>query len=387
MSNTHINLAVSLIIVMGMSACSDNNQTIKIEEINWGQTAQQNVHKYTLTNTEGMSVQLTNWGATVIAVNVPNHLGQVENVILGYENAERYLNDCCYTGPVVGRFGNRIANGRFTIDETTYQVTRNDGPDKNLNQLHGGLKGLHKRLWKSEIVNNKVVMSYQSPDGEEGYPGLLDIKVTYSLDNNNRFTIDYLATTTKATPVNLTWHAYFNLSGDMKRSVESQNLYINSDKITPVNNTLIPTGEFMSVKNTPFDFNQPKPVGQDIRVSHPQLKLGGGQDAVYGGYDHNWVLNDYDGSLKHQVTLTDPQSGRLMKIFTTEPGMQFYSGNFMDGSVKNALGKPINHRDGLALEPQHFPDSPNHPHFPNSILRPGETYQSTSVYEFSLLTE
>ena len=351
----------------------------------WGQAEGQNIYLYTLKNAQGMTVKVTNWGAYVQSILVADRSGKFEDVAIGYDSWDEYHNDCCYSGPIVGRFGNRIAKGQFTIDGEDYQVTRNNGgPNKDINQLHGGPEGLHKRVWQSKQVENGVEMSYLSVDGEEGYPGNLNIKVTYSLSNANELQIAYEATTDKKTPVNLTSHVYFNLSGNMKRDIEDHLLTINADAITPVDDLLIPTGEFMDVTGTPFDFRIPTAIGARIRVADPQLKLGGGQDKEFGGYDHNWVLSDYDGSLKKQLSLYDPESGRNMDILTQEPGMQFYSGNFMDGILKGKNGKLVSHRMGLALEPQHFPDSPNQANFPNTLLSPGEVYKTTSVYQFSV---
>ncbi len=358
---------------------------ITVTSEKWGEADGKTINLYTLKNSKGMTVQAINWGAYITSVIVPDKNGNFEEVTIGYDTWEEYYNDNSYSGPIVGRFGNRIAKGKFTIDGVEYNVTRNNGgPNNDINQLHGGLKGLHKRAWDAKQVKNGVEMSYLSPDGEEGYPGNLNIKLTITLNESNELRLDYEATTDKKTPVNLTWHAYFNLSGNMQRDIEGHLLTMAADKTTPVDDTLIPYGNLASVEGTPFDFQAPTAIGKNIRVADEQLKKGGGQDKEYGGYDHNWVFSEWDGSLKNQVTLYDPESGRYMDIYTEEPAIQFYAGNFMDGSVKARGGKPVNHRYGMALEPQHFPDSPNHPNFPNTILAPGETYQTTSVYKFGV---
>ncbi|WP_202802018.1 aldose epimerase family protein [Catenovulum agarivorans] len=351
----------------------------------WGQADGENAYLYTLTNEQGMQVKLSNWGAYVQSIKVPNRNNLVEDVVVGYDSWDEYYKDCCYAGPIVGRFGNRLNKGQFTIDSKTYQVTRNDGgANKNINQLHGGLKGLHKRMWQSKVITGGVELSYLSVDGEEGYPGNLHIKVRYTLDSQNNFKVSYTATTDKKTPVNLTSHIYFNLTGNMADDIENHVLQISADTFTPVDDLLIPTGKLQPVIGTPFDFTTAKKIGQHIRTQDAQLKKGGGVDTEFGGYDHNWVFSDHDGLMKKQASLYDPSSGRYMEIFTQEPALQFYSGNFMDGTVKGKNAQLIQHRYGLALETQHYPDSPNHANFPNTILAPGETYQTETIYKFSV---
>ncbi|WAJ71836.1 aldose epimerase family protein [Catenovulum adriaticum] len=393
---------LAILLAISLAGCGQANQSIEqqakqnpqpaqkdqqpiVDVKVWGETNGKQINLYTIKNKNGMSVSVSNWGAYVQSLIVPDKNGRLEDVILGYDTWPEYYNDCCYSGPIVGRFGNRIAKGQFTIDDTTYNVTRNNGgPNKDINHLHGGAKGLHKRVWSGKLDGNKVVLNYLSVDGEEGYPGNLNIQVTYSLNNNNEFRIDYLATTDKKTPVNLTWHAYFNLSGNNKENIENHLLAINANKITPIDKLLIPTGELASVDGTPFDFRQAQPIAKNIRTANQQLKFGGGLDKQYGGYDHNWVFSQYDGTLKNQASLYEPISGRYMEILTKEPALQFYSGNFMSGEVIGKNGKAIEFRNGLALEPQNYPDAPNHPYFPDSILTPKETYQSTSIYRFSI---
>lgn len=362
---------------------SNSEAVIRVSSEKWGEADGKEIRLYTLKNDKGMVVRAINWGAYVQSVIVPDRDGSFEDVVIGYDNWDEYYNDCCYSGPVVGRFGNRIAKGKFTIDGIEYNVTRNNGgPNNDMNQLHGGLRGLHKRAWDASQIENGVEMTYVSIDGEEGYPGNLKVIVAYTLNNDNEFKITYEAISDKKTPINLTWHAYFNLSGNMKRDIEGQMLLIKADKITPVDDWLIPTGELLSVEGTPFDFRSFTAIGSRIRVKDEQLKKGGGVDKEFGGYDHNWVFTESNGSLAHQVTMYDPKSGRVMEIFTQEPALQFYSGNFMDGTVKGKAGKVVKHRYGIALEPQNYPDAPNQQNFPNSILAPGETYSTSSVYRF-----
>ena len=365
------------------SSTNNSGATISVSSEKWGEADGNEIRLYTLKNDKGMVVTAMNWGAYVQSVIVPDRDGSFEDVVIGYDTWDEYYNDCCYSGPVVGRFGNRIAEGKFTIDGIEYNVTRNNGgPNNDINHLHGGLRGLHKRAWDAKQIENGVEMTYVSVDGEEGYPGNLKIVVAYTLNNDNELNITYQAISDKKTPVNLTWHAYFNLSGNMKRDIEGQTLLIKADKTTPVDDLLIPTGELSSVEGTPFDFRSAMAIGSRIRVKDEQLKKGGGVDNEFGGYDHNWVFTESNGSLVHQVTMHDPISGRTMEILTKEPALQFYAGNFMDGTVKGKAGNIVKHRYGIALETQNYPDAPNQPNFPNSILAPGETYSTTSVYRF-----
>ncbi|MCU4675987.1 galactose mutarotase [Catenovulum sp. 2E275] len=383
-------LALSCAYAMLLSGChqadinaSKNLVQVSVED--WGKANNQTVHLYTLKNEQGMTVKVSDWGGYLQSIKVADKNGQFEDVLVGYDSWPEYYNDCCYAGPIVGRFGNRIAGAEFEIDGVKYSLSANDGGEnKDINQLHGGFKGLHKRLWQSEVIPNGVQLSYLSKDMEEGYPGNLQIKLNITLDNDNALKLEYFATTDKKTHVNLTSHTYINLTGDMKSDIENHILQIKADKITPVDHYLIPTGELANVVGTPFDFTQPKEIAQDIRQSNQQLKFAGGQDKRFGGYDHNWVFTDYDGSLKNQVSLYEPQSGRLLEIYTQEPAIQFYSGNFMDGTMTGKQGKPVLFRYGLALEPQHFPDSPNQANFPSTLLKPGETYHTVSSYKFSV---
>jgi aldose 1-epimerase len=297
-------------------------------------------------------------------------------VVLGYPTLDGYLKPHPYFGAIVGRVGNRIAKGKFTLEGVTYKLATNDGE----NHLHGGIKGFDKVVWNAEPVREDsavgVKFSYLSKDGEEGYPGNLSCAVTYWLTNNNELKIEYQATTDKATPVNLTHHSYFNLAGQGQGDILNHQLEILADRFTPVDKGLIPTGELRSVEGTPMDFRQPHTIGERINSDDEQLKFG-------LGYDHNWVLNKTSDSLALAARVYEPATGRVMEVRTTEPGLQFYCGNFLDGTLTGKEGRVYKHRYGFCLETQHFPDSPNQPKFPSTILRPGETYNTETVYRFS----
>ena len=304
---------------------------------------------------------------------MPDRKGQVNNIVLGRSSLKDYEAGHPYFGALIGRFGNRIANARFTLDGKQYTLAANDGP----NGLHGGKKGFDKVVWTGKDTPAGLELTYLSPDGEEGYPGNLTTKVVYSLNDQNELRIDYSATTDKTTVVNLTNHSYFNLAGNGAPSVENHLISINADRYTPVDKNLIPTGELASVAGTPFDFRQPKQIGGGIRSSHPQVVLG-------RGYDHNFVINRTDNtSLVLAASVYDPATGRAMDVLTTEPGIQFYTGNFIDGTLVGSSGGLYRQGDGLCLETQHFPDAPNQPDFHSTVLKPGETYHSTTVFRFS----
>jgi aldose 1-epimerase len=335
------------------------------------------IQLFTLKNANDMEVKVTNFGAIITSIKVSDRDGNFADVTLGYDDVADYINavDKPYFGAVVGRYGNRIAKGKFTIDGKEYSLPINNDP----NSLHGGFIGFDKVVWNAEVVgDNGVKLTYLAKDMEQGYPGNLTATVTYTLTDDNEIIVDYHATTDKATPVNLTQHAYFNLKGEGEGTILDHELMINADHYTPVDETLIPTGEIAPVADTPFDFKEAKPIGRDIDEDHEQLKFG-------GGYDHNWVLNREKGDdeLELAATLYEPESGRLLEVMTTEPGVQFYCGNFLTGVLKGKSGKPYVHRGGLCLETQHYPDSPNQPDFPNTILQPGETYESKTVFKFS----
>ncbi|MBP7054056.1 MAG: galactose mutarotase [Phycisphaerae bacterium] len=335
----------------------------------------QEVKLYTLSNANGATAKITNYGAIVVSLEMPDSKGQMDDIVLGYDNLAGFLKTTPYFGAIVGRYGNRIGGGKFTLDGTTYTLATND----KTNHLHGGNKGFdkvvweHKPVWRPDAVG--VELTYLSKDGEEGYPGNLKATVTYLLTNRNELRIDYLATTDKATPVNLTHHGYFNLTGGA-RDILGHGLMLNADRFTPVDAGLIPTGELQPVKGTPMDFTKATPIGERIEADFAQLKAG-------GGYDHNWVLNRKGAGLSLAAKVAERTTGRVMEVWTTEPGIQFYAGNFLDGTITGKGGVVYKHRWGFCLETQHYPDSPNKPSFPSTILKPGEKYQTTTIYRFS----
>ncbi len=328
---------------------------------------------FTLTNAHGMRVRAMTYGAIIVSIEAPDRSGRMGDVTLGFDTLDGYLKDPPYFGAIVGRYGNRIAKGQFTLDGTTYKLATNNGP----NHLHGGNKGFDKVVWDGMPLETGVgvVFTRTSPDGEEGYPGNLKARVTYTLTDKNELIVGYHATTDKATPVNLTQHSYFNLSGEGSGDILGHELTIDADRYTPVDANLIPTGELAAVQGTPFDFRKAAAIGARISQDNEQLKNG-------KGYDHNWVLNRPGTGLRHVARVADPKSGRTLDVATTEPGLQFYSGNFLDGTIRGKHGHVYNFRGGLCLETQHFPDSPNHPNFPSTILRPGQTYTSQTVFTF-----
>ncbi|MGH7531617.1 MAG: aldose epimerase family protein [Gemmatimonadales bacterium] len=334
---------------------------------------------YTVTNARGMEVRVTDYGGIIVSLHVPDKNGRLGDVVLGYDSLAGYLRASPYFGAIIGRYGNRIANGRFTLDGRTYTLATNNGP----NHLHGGLRGFDKVLWQAEPFqrgdSTGLVFRYTSPDGEEGYPGTLRVMVTYTLTDDNALTFDYHATTDRATPVNLTQHSYFNLAGDGSGDILGHVVTLNADRFTPVDSTLIPTGELRSVAGTPLDFRTPTPIGARIRQNDPQLRYG-------QGYDHNIVLikASQDTNATFAARVYQPTTGRVMEIYTTEPGLQFYTGNFLDGTLRGKGGVIYGHRYGFCMETQHFPDSPNQPGFPSTILRPGETYRSRTIYRFAV---
>ena len=341
----------------------------------WGKTTQgEQVSLFTLVNNNGMKVTISSYGATVIDLLVPDRNGKWDDVSLGFDKFSPYQTKSPYFGSIVGRYGNRIAKGQFTLDGHTYQLATNNSP----NHLHGGIKGFDKRIWKGEILDSRepsVRFTLRATDGEEGYPGNLDVAVTYTLTDKNELRISYEAKTDKPTVLNLTNHTYFNLAGAGNGSILGHLLQINASRFTPVDATLIPTGELKKVDGTVMDFRKPTAIGA-------RIKEVGGKPV---GYDHNYVL---DKSLHFGLPLvaevTEPVSGRVMKVYTDQPGIQFYSGNFLDGTITGKGGKVYNQYNGFCLETQHFPDSPNEPKFPSTTLRPGQTYKTTTVYAFSV---
>jgi aldose 1-epimerase len=336
---------------------------------------------FTLSNNNGMKVQITNFGGKVVSIFAPDRDGFSADVVLGYATYPEWEAGNPYFGALIGRFGNRIANGKFSIDRETYQLALNDGP----NALHGGPKfGFHNVLWGAKEIRYGdaygIELSYTSPDGEEGYPGNLDVRVVYLLNDQNELIIRYFANTDRPTPVNLTHHSFFNLRGAGSGDILGHNLMINADLFTPVDSTLIPTGELRPVAGTPFDFASFRTIGERIAHKDAQLEYG-------KGYDHNFVLNkniDLAGKLQLAATVLEPESGRRMDVLTTEPGLQFYSGNFLDGSDIGKAGLRYTFRSAFCLETQHFPDSPNKANFPNTILLPGVDFISETVYKFSI---
>jgi aldose 1-epimerase len=335
-------------------------------------------HLYTLQNSSGFRADITDFGGAVVNLLVPDKGGALSDVSLGFDNVADYQSRSPYFGTAIGRYGNRIGANGFTLDGKTYTPPLNSGPPEARCTLHGGTVGFDKVMWRARPTTIEgapaLVLEYTSPDGDQGFPGKLSVEVTYRVTPDNALRIDYRATTDKPTVVNLTNHTYFNLNGAGAGTVLDHVLTINGSKITPVDPHLIPTGEFMPVAGTPFDFTSPHVIGERIGTDHEQIKFG-------GGYDHNWVLDHSVGELALAAKLHDPKSGRFMEVLTTEPGMQFYSGNFLNG-LKGKDGHTYAKRDGLCLETQHYPDSPNRPEFPSTVLRPGETYESTTVYRF-----
>ncbi|HWA91441.1 MAG TPA: aldose epimerase family protein [Rhizomicrobium sp.] len=330
---------------------------------------------YTLTNAHGIKLKIITYGAAIASLETPDRKGHLANIVLGFDTLAPYLAGVPYFGATVGRYANRIANGRFVLDGKTYQLAHNDGP----NSLHGGVKGFDKRVWTAEpsrtAQGTALRLTHVSADGEEGFPGRLTAHVTYRLGNDDTLAIEFEAATTAPTPVNLANHAYFNLTGDTKNTILNHTLAIDASRFTPVDATLIPTGELRAVAGTPFDFRKPVAIGR--RIGDKDEQLGRGR-----GYDHNWVLDKTGAdTLTLAATLTDPGSGRSIELRTTQPGLQFYSGNFLDGKPAGS-GTVFAHRTGLCLETQHFPDSPNQPSFPSTILRPGQSYSETTVLSF-----
>lgn len=333
------------------------------------------VDLYVLRNSKGMEAGICNYGGIVVWLKVPDKHGKLGDVVLGYDHLDGYLTNNPYFGCLVGRYGNRIANGQFTLDGVKYQLAKNDGP----NHLHGGVKGFDKVVWsaKSYLTPDgpALELEYLSADGEEGYPGNLSVKAIYTVTEDNALRVDFTATTDKPTICNLTHHSYFNLAG--KGDILGHIVMMPAERFTPVDSTLIPTGELRPVAGTPFDFRKPTAIGARINQDDEQLKFG-------KGYDHNWVYDKPPGKLTLLARVTEPTSGRVMEVWSTEPGLQFYSGNFLDGTITGKGGWVYQFRHGFCMEPQHYPDSPNKPHFPSTVLRPGQVYRNTIIYKFSV---
>jgi aldose 1-epimerase len=333
------------------------------------------VQIYTLTTAQGMEARITNYGGIVVSLKTPDRNGTFGEVVLGHDSLDGYPKSS-YFGALIGRYGNRIGNAQFTLQGNTYTLAKNNGP----NHLHGGIKGFDKVVWTAEPVNSEegpgLSLTYVSADGEEGYPGTLNVKVLYTLTDDNTLRIDYEATTDKPTVVNLTNHSYFNLKDAGATTILDHELKLNADRYTPVDKSLIPTGELAPVEGTPFDFRQPTAIGARIDGDHEQLKFG-------LGYDHNFVLNHTAEGLILAATVFEPTTGRRMEVLTTEPGVQFYTGNFLDGTITGRGGTVYQRRSAFCLETQHFPDSPNKDQFPSTVLEPGQTYQTTTLYRFT----
>ena len=371
LSTTGCNNADTKPVTGDSTGNADTSHKAGITQKDWGDWMGKKVMLFTLTNKNGMQVSITNYGGTVTNWITPDKSGAKSSIVVGFDSLAGYLHKPPYFGALIGRYGNRIAKGTFKIGNTTYKLATNNGP----NHLHGGNIGFDKVVWDATPAADNtagLTLNYVSNDSEEGYPGTLNVTVKYALTDDNELMIDYTATTDKATPVNLTNHSYFNLTGDVNNQITNHSLQIEADSFTPVDTTLIPTGEIKAVKGTPFDFTTATKIGARI-------------DAIPGGgYDHNWVLNNKTGQLTKVATLTDAVSGRKLEVYTQEPGLQFYSGNFLDGTIQNRDGKPIKLHTALCLETQHFPDSPNKPNFPNTILQPGVRYHTVTKYKVSV---
>jgi aldose 1-epimerase len=351
----------------------DKGKSEAISEQNWGTADGKEVKLFTLTNASGMEVKITNYGGIVTSWKAPDRQGNMANIVVGFDSLAPYLAKPAppYFGALIGRYGNRIGNATFMLDGVQYKLAANNG----INHLHGGNKGFDKVVWGATPATDgtaSLTLSYLSPDGEEGYPGNLQVSVKYSLTDAGQLLIDYTATTDKPTPVNLTNHCYFNLGGSLGTSILNPNLQIHAAKYTPVDSGLIPTGLQTPVAGTPFDFTQPHTIGERIAD-------------VPGGYDHNFVLSRNGNDMELVATLSDSASGRVLEVLTTEPGLQFYSGNFLDGSIKTSDGIALQKHAALCLETQHFPDSPNKPEWPSTILRPGQTYKTTTIYKITVV--
>jgi aldose 1-epimerase len=368
-------ILAALVVLAGCTSKQQESSTMNKEL--FGKTPDgSDVYLCTLRNASGVEARIMTYGGILVSLKVPGKDGKLADVVLGYDSLSQYVSNNPYFGAIVGRYGNRIGKAKFTLNGKEYTLAANNGP----NSLHGGLKGFDKVVWNVNDADSKegksLALTYLSKDGEEGYPGNLSAEVIYTLTDSNELRIDYKATTDKLTVVNLTHHSYFNLAGAGNGDILKHVLYIDADQFTPVDSTLIPTGKFESVKGTPMDFTTPTPIGAHINENNQQLKYA-------GGYDFNWVLNRKDSELSLAARVEDPSTGRTMEVYTTEPGIQFYSGNFLDGTNIGKGGVKYEHRYGFCLETQHFPDSPNEPRFPSTELDPGKTYTSTTVYKFS----
>ena len=370
----------AVVVISALQASTSNaNGKATITKEAWGATAEGQVDRYTLTNGNGMRVRILTYGGILQSIEVPDRHGRNADVALGFDNIDDYVAKSPYFGCITGRYANRIALGKFTLDGVTYQLPINNAP----NSLHGGTVGFDKHIWAATPFTHDgevgLVLTFTSPDGDQGYPGTLSATVTYTLTKDNGIRMDYRATTDAPTVVNLTNHTYFNLGGEGTGTIDDHKLFLNASRYTPVDPTLIPTGTLDPVAGTPMDFRTPTAIGARNRSGFEQLVIG-------RGYDHNWVIDRRDNTfrkLELAARATDPDSGRVLSVLTTEPGIQFYAGNFLDGTLIGTSGRMYRQGDGFALESQHFPDSPNHANFTSTVLRPGQVYQTTTVYQFS----
>ncbi|MEO5892640.1 MAG: aldose epimerase family protein [Ferruginibacter sp.] len=374
--STLLGIGIAAVFATSVTSCNNQKSEEKMEmkkgitKASFGQADGKEVFLYTLTNSKGTEVKISTYGGVVTSWVSPDKNNKKSSIVLGFDSLSGYLAKPPYFGALVGRYGNRIAKGKFKIDTSVYTLATNN----NTNHLHGGNKGFDKQVWDATIESDSIpslMLGYLSKDGEEGYPGNLDVKVQYTLTDDDELKIEYNATTDKATVVNLTNHSYFNLTGDVTNTILDHLFEVDADNYTPVDTTLIPTGVIATVKGTPFDFTKATKIG--LRI-----------DSVQGGYDHNFVLNKKDSTLQKVATVTDEMSGRTLEVSTTQPGLQFYTGNFLDGTLKTSDGKKINQHTAFCLETQHFPDSPNEPTFPTTLLLPGQKYHSITVYKLSV---
>jgi len=366
---------LTILTTGAIRALSKKESKLEVTKQGFGLTEDnQIVDIFTLSNSNGVEARIMEYGGILVSLKVPDRNGKIEDVVLGFNDLDKYLSGHPYFSTITGRYANRIDEGQFTLDGETYQLAQNN----NQNHLHGGNEGFDKKVWSGHAFRTTdsvgVEMSYFSENGEENYPGNLAVTVRFSLNNQNELRIDYSAITDEKTVLNLTYHPYFNLDGVGDGAILDHEMMINADQLTPVDKTLIPTGELREVKGTPFDFRTPHPIGERINSDNQQLKYG-------KGYDHNFVLNSPGEYQTLDARVYEPDSGRIMEVYTSEPGMQFYSGNFLDGSL-TGKGHSFEHRSGFALEAQHFPDSPNQPNFPTTVLEPGERYTQTTIYKF-----
>ena len=364
-----------LLIVLLASCTLIAQAQATVTKAPFGTADGQSVDLYTLRNAHGVEAKITNYGGILVSLKVPDRNGKFDDVVLGFNDLDTYLKGHPYFGALIGRYGNRIAKGRFTLNGVEYKLAVNNGE----NTLHGGIKGFDKVVWTGKEMKTKagpaVVLTYLSKDGEEGYPGNLNVRVVYTLTNNNELKIEYSATTDKDTVTNLTHHSYFNLAGEGNGDILSHLVTINANRFLPTDAGSIPTGELRKVAGTPFDFLTAHAIGERINQDEEQLKLG-------NGYDHTWIINGRPGTLRLAATAYESTSGRTMQVWTTEPGVQFYTGNFLDGTLTGKSGKIYQRRFGFCFETQHYPDSPNHPAFPTTTLKKGATYRSTTIYRF-----